>query len=142
MSLGGGFSAAFNRAVDAATAKGVLSVVAAGNEFMNAANVSPASAPSALTVGAIGPVWFIRRIRLQHSVVALQAACPQRDPEDPRVASQYTHSRTSCKDMHRAEQQRRAFADRTCSSLKTSVRQSPCALDVLLTLLKHHHLRP
>lgn len=53
MSLGGGFSAAFNRAVDAATAKGVLSVVAAGNEFMNAANVSPASAPSALTVGAI-----------------------------------------------------------------------------------------
>jgi oryzin len=54
MSLGGGFSAAFNRAVDAATAKGVLSVVAAGNEFMNAANVSPASAESALTVGAIG----------------------------------------------------------------------------------------
>lgn len=53
MSLGGGFSAAFNRAVDAATAQGVLSVVAAGNEFTDASNVSPASADSALTVGAV-----------------------------------------------------------------------------------------
>lgn len=57
MSLGGGVSQAFNRAVDAATASGVLSVVAAGNEAQDAANFSPASAASALTVGSIDSEW-------------------------------------------------------------------------------------
>ncbi|KAK4497322.1 hypothetical protein PRZ48_011772 [Zasmidium cellare] len=54
---------AFNDMVDAASEQGVLSVVAAGNGVRNAitgvttpidaSNVSPASAPSAITVGAI-----------------------------------------------------------------------------------------
>ncbi|KAG9614489.1 alkaline serine protease, partial [Aureobasidium melanogenum] len=58
-------STAFNSLVDAATQQGVLSVVAAGNgisdprtgefeEAIDASRTSPASASSALTVGAIG----------------------------------------------------------------------------------------
>lgn len=53
MSLGGPRSTAFNTAVESAYSLGVLSVVAAGNEAQDATNVSPASAPHALTIGAI-----------------------------------------------------------------------------------------
>lgn len=53
MSLGGGFSQAENDAVAAAVAKGVVFVVAAGNESVNAATRSPASEPSAVTVSAL-----------------------------------------------------------------------------------------
>lgn len=59
MSLGGGYSPSFNNAVNAASSSGVLSVIAAGNEAQNAANVSPASASSAVTVGAIDSTWAI-----------------------------------------------------------------------------------
>jgi subtilisin family serine protease len=52
MSLGGGKSAAMNAAVAGAVAKGVTMVVAAGNSSADACNYSPASEPSALTVGA------------------------------------------------------------------------------------------
>ncbi|KNE72117.1 hypothetical protein AMAG_20540 [Allomyces macrogynus ATCC 38327] len=52
MSLGGSYSAALNSAVKAATASGVVFAVAAGNENQNACNTSPASEPSAITVGA------------------------------------------------------------------------------------------
>ncbi|KAL2823881.1 peptidase S8/S53 domain-containing protein [Aspergillus cavernicola] len=52
MSLGGGYSYAFNNAVENAFDEGVLSVVAAGNENADASNTSPASAPNALTVAA------------------------------------------------------------------------------------------
>ncbi len=52
MSLGGGFSSALNNAVAAAVSSGVSFVVAAGNENTNACNRSPASTPSAITVGA------------------------------------------------------------------------------------------
>lgn len=53
MSLGGPRSPAFNSAVDAATEKGVLTVVAAGNSYADASLFSPASARSAITVGAV-----------------------------------------------------------------------------------------
>jgi aqualysin 1 len=52
MSLGGGFSQALNDAVANAVAAGIPFAVAAGNESQNACNVSPASEPAALTVGA------------------------------------------------------------------------------------------
>ena len=52
MSLGGGFSPAMNAAVANAVAHGVVMVVAAGNDGSNACNYSPASEPSAITVGA------------------------------------------------------------------------------------------
>ena len=52
MSLGGGYSASLNSAVATAVAKGVTFAVAAGNDGRNACNYSPASAPSAITVGA------------------------------------------------------------------------------------------
>ncbi|KAI9369175.1 peptidase S8/S53 domain-containing protein [Aspergillus egyptiacus] len=52
MSLGGGYSYAFNMAVENAYDEGVLSVVAAGNENSDASTTSPASAPNALTVAA------------------------------------------------------------------------------------------
>jgi len=52
MSLGGGFNQALNDAVAGAVSKGVTTVVAAGNDAANACNYSPASAPSAITVGA------------------------------------------------------------------------------------------
>lgn len=54
MSLGGPQSTALNSAIAGLTKSGVTVVVAAGNENQNAANDSPASAPSAITVGAIG----------------------------------------------------------------------------------------
>ncbi|ROT39973.1 oryzin [Sodiomyces alkalinus F11] len=53
MSLGGPRSNAVNRAVEALHDAGVVCVVAAGNENQDAGNTSPASAPSAITVGAI-----------------------------------------------------------------------------------------
>ncbi|KAI0377640.1 alkaline proteinase [Hypomontagnella monticulosa] len=59
MSLGGGFSSAFNNAVNSAYTSGVLSVVAAGNSATDAANTSPASAANALTIGAIDSSWRI-----------------------------------------------------------------------------------
>ena len=52
MSLGGGYSQAVNDAVESAVAAGAHVVVAAGNENSDACSVSPASAPSAITVGA------------------------------------------------------------------------------------------
>jgi len=52
MSLGGGYSTALNRAVDALAASGVSIAVAAGNENQDACRVSPASASGALTVAA------------------------------------------------------------------------------------------
>jgi len=52
MSLGGGKSTALNNAVTAAVTAGVSFVVAAGNENQDACNTSPASTPTAITVGA------------------------------------------------------------------------------------------
>ncbi|KAK2691915.1 hypothetical protein QWA68_009173 [Fusarium oxysporum] len=59
MSLGGGYSASFNNAVDSASRSGIISAIAAGNDGANAANTSPASAASAITVGAIDSNWAI-----------------------------------------------------------------------------------
>jgi oryzin len=53
MSLGGPFSTAFNNAVKSAFASNVVSVVAAGNSGSDAKSYSPASAPEAITVGAV-----------------------------------------------------------------------------------------
>jgi subtilisin family serine protease len=52
MSLGGGLSSSVNAAVAGAVSSGVTMVVAAGNSNANACNYSPASEPTALTVGA------------------------------------------------------------------------------------------
>jgi serine protease len=53
MSLGGSYSSYLNRAVKSATKRGITVVIAAGNEDgADACNVSPASEPSAITVGS------------------------------------------------------------------------------------------
>ncbi len=52
MSLGGGYSATLNTAVNNLANSGVFVAVAAGNENQNACNVSPASAANAYTVAA------------------------------------------------------------------------------------------
>ena len=52
LSLGGGYYPALNTAVASTVAAGVTVVVAGGNSATNACYFSPASAPSALTVGA------------------------------------------------------------------------------------------
>ena len=52
MSLGGGLSASVNAAVAGAVSKGVVMVVAAGNDSADACKYSPASEPKAITVGA------------------------------------------------------------------------------------------
>ncbi|KAK1499055.1 subtilase [Colletotrichum cuscutae] len=59
MSLGGPASTAWTTAINAAYNSGVTTVVAAGNEAQNAANVSPANAANAITVGAITSTWAI-----------------------------------------------------------------------------------
>ncbi|KAB5549479.1 extracellular alkaline serine protease [Coniochaeta sp. 2T2.1] len=53
MSLGGGQSKAFNNAVEAAYQAGIVTVVAAGNQGRDVGSDSPASAASAITVGAV-----------------------------------------------------------------------------------------
>ncbi|TVY85731.1 Subtilisin-like protease, partial [Lachnellula willkommii] len=53
ISIGGSKSTALNSAVAALVKAGVIVVVAAGNDNQDASNTSPASAPSAITVGAI-----------------------------------------------------------------------------------------
>lgn len=59
MSLGGGYYAPLNTAVENAIADGVTFAVAAGNESTLASSKSPASAPNAITVGATGSgdIW-------------------------------------------------------------------------------------
>ncbi|MES2483263.1 MAG: S8 family peptidase [Pseudomonadota bacterium] len=52
LSLGGGYSATVNAAVAGAVANRVTVVVAAGNSAADACQYSPASEPSALTIGA------------------------------------------------------------------------------------------
>ncbi len=52
LSIGGGYSSSLNTAVNNAVAAGVVCAVAAGNENVDASTKSPASAASALTVGA------------------------------------------------------------------------------------------
>ncbi|OQO06625.1 Alkaline protease 1 [Cryoendolithus antarcticus] len=52
MSLGGSFSQVTNDAIAAATNAGAFVAVAAGNDNADASRYSPASAPSACTVGA------------------------------------------------------------------------------------------
>jgi subtilisin family serine protease len=52
MSLGGGLTPSVNEAVDASSAQGVIHVVAAGNNNADACNFSPASAPTAISIGA------------------------------------------------------------------------------------------
>lgn len=63
LSLDGGLSLALNKAIDTLRAEGVVPVVSAGNDNADAGNGSPASAPGAITVGAIDPTtdqraWF------------------------------------------------------------------------------------
>ncbi|KAF8848994.1 putative subtilisin-like protease, partial [Acephala macrosclerotiorum] len=53
ISIGGSKSTALNNAIAAVTRAGVTVVCAAGNENVDASNTSPASAASAITVGAI-----------------------------------------------------------------------------------------
>lgn len=53
MSVGGDYSEAVNRAIEALRKANIIPVVAAGNDARDATNVSPASAPNAITVGAI-----------------------------------------------------------------------------------------
>ncbi|KAF9045110.1 serine protease [Panaeolus papilionaceus] len=52
MSLGGSTATALDNAVASLTAAGIHVIAAAGNSNTNAANTSPARAPSAITVGA------------------------------------------------------------------------------------------
>ncbi|ORZ35657.1 peptidase S8/S53 domain-containing protein [Catenaria anguillulae PL171] len=52
MSLGGPKNDAVNKAVQAAVQAGITFAIAAGNENADACNVSPASVPEAITVGA------------------------------------------------------------------------------------------
>src|SRR5262249_18747308 len=52
MSLGGGYSASMNAALQASIASGVTYVVAAGNSADNACVYSPSSTPEAITVGS------------------------------------------------------------------------------------------
>lgn len=53
MSLGGAYTASVNAAVKAATDAGLTVVVSAGNSNSDSSFYSPASAPSAITVGAV-----------------------------------------------------------------------------------------
>lgn len=57
ISLGGMYSSVFNHAIERAAKSGIISIVASGNEGIDASDVSPASAPGAITVGAVDRDW-------------------------------------------------------------------------------------
>lgn len=59
MSLGGEVSNSLNDAINDAASQGIITVAAAGNYGRDASTSSPASAESAITVGAVGPQWNI-----------------------------------------------------------------------------------
>lgn len=59
MSLAGEFSEAFNEALDATVADGIIVVVAAGNFFRSACRYSPAAATSVISVGATAKYDFM-----------------------------------------------------------------------------------
>lgn len=59
MSLGGDYSRSIDELVTAGSSQGIISVVAAGNLGRNATGLSPASTPSAITVGAVNADWEI-----------------------------------------------------------------------------------
>jgi subtilisin family serine protease len=67
MSLGGGLNTAMNNAVANLVASGVTTAVAAGNDNANACNYSPASTPTAITVGATSTDASNRDIRSSFS---------------------------------------------------------------------------
>lgn len=68
MSLGGGYSSAINNAVAAASAAGVLSVVAAGNDNANACNYSPGRrVPFGLCLVPLIRCLFTSRLPAQRS---------------------------------------------------------------------------
>jgi subtilisin family serine protease len=67
MSLGGGYNAAMNNAVASLVSSGVTTAVAAGNDNANACNYSPASTPTAITVGATSTDASNRDIRSSFS---------------------------------------------------------------------------
>lgn len=65
LSLGGDFDAGINNSIQGLIDDGVVTVVAAGNDFDDACYYSPASAPNAITVGATTQTdqssWFSNR---------------------------------------------------------------------------------
>jgi subtilisin family serine protease len=67
MSLGGGLNTAMNNAVASLVSSGVSTAVAAGNDNANACNYSPASTPTAITVGATSTDASNRDIRSSFS---------------------------------------------------------------------------
>ncbi|KAF3905327.1 Cerevisin [Arthrobotrys entomopaga] len=73
MSLGGSYSPTVNSAINTLWNAGVISAVAAGNEGVDAAGDSPASAPQAITVGAIDNTNLIPSWSNFGSVVDLYA---------------------------------------------------------------------
>ncbi|KAI2638509.1 subtilase [Xylaria nigripes] len=73
LSLGGGYSATFNSAIDSAYDAGILSVIAAGNNGIDAATTSPASAANGLTVAAIDLNWALASFSNYGAVVDIAA---------------------------------------------------------------------
>jgi subtilisin family serine protease len=67
MSLGGGLNTAMNNAVTSLVGTGVPTAVAAGNDNANACNYSPASTPTAITVGSTSTDASNRDIRSSFS---------------------------------------------------------------------------
>ena len=73
MSLGGEKSTAFNKAVDNASKKGVVTVTASGNDNRDAGKESPGSAATAITVGAIDENWKVADFSNYGKVVKIMA---------------------------------------------------------------------
>ncbi|RBR15638.1 uncharacterized protein FIESC28_07279 [Fusarium coffeatum] len=73
MSLGGEKSTAFNKAVDNASKKGVVTVTASGNDARDASKESPGSAATAITVGAIDKNWKVADFSNYGKVVKIMA---------------------------------------------------------------------
>lgn len=71
--LGGEYSAAENKLIKTAYDMGILCVIAAGNSGTDAQNISPASSPDGITVGAIDSDWKLWERSNYGSVVHILA---------------------------------------------------------------------
>ncbi|KAK2605857.1 hypothetical protein QQS21_003697 [Conoideocrella luteorostrata] len=73
MSFGGSKSAAENKLIKTAWDAGILCVIAAGNEGVDAKNSSPASSPDGITVAAVDSKWELWKHSNYGSVVHILA---------------------------------------------------------------------
>ena len=89
LSLGGGYYAPLNAAIDGAVADGITVAVAAGNSNVDACSTSPSSAASAITVAASGGTGYDPALYDQRASFSNWGSCVDIFAPGVRIVSSY-----------------------------------------------------